>query len=86
MDIERLIKEQKKTQEAIKLLRESDNYDELMGKIQEVDLDFGERPDVSYWDYNGMSETYNAAAAFYIGKAVEFFGKAKHCLAFVENE
>lgn len=86
MDIEKLIKEQKKTQEAIKLLRESDNYDELMKRVPEVGLDIGEDPHVNNWDYEDMSEKYDAAAAFYISKATELFGKAKHCLAFVENE
>ena len=86
MDIEKLIKEQKKTQEAINLLRESDNYDELLKKVQEVKLKYDERTYFDDpWDYEGLSSEYDMLAASYIKKAVESFGKAKYCLEYVKR-
>lgn len=86
MDIEKLIEEQKKIQEAIKLLRESENYDELLKRIPEAKLDYRE---TAYfgdpWDYEGISSDYDMAAARYIKEAVESFGKAKYCLEYVKR-
>ena len=86
MDIEKLIDERKKTQDAIKLLRESDNYDALLKSIPETKLDYQE---TAYfddpWDYEGTSSDYDMAAARYIKEAVESFGKAKYCLEYVKR-
>lgn len=86
MDIEKLVKEQKKTQEAIKLLRESDNYDELLKKIPEVKLKYNASVYFSDpWDYEGTSSEYDMMAAQYIKEAIESFGKAKYCLEYVKR-
>lgn len=86
MDIEKLIEEQKKTQEAIKLLRESDNYDELLKKIPEKRLDYKEAAYFNDpWDYEGTSSDYDMMAARYIKEAIESFGKAKYCLDYVRR-
>ncbi len=87
MDIEKLIEEQKKTREAIELLRSSKTYDELLKEIPEVDLDWRERAmlHIDVWDYEGSSETYDAQAARYIMEAVKSFGKAKVCLSAVKK-
>lgn len=86
MDIEKLIEEQKKNQEAIELLRESDNYDDLLKKVPEKGLDYRE---TAYfddpWDYKGISSEYDMMAARCIKEAVESFGKAKYCLEYVKR-
>lgn len=86
MDVEKLIKEQKKTQEAIKLLRESGSYDELLKNIPEMELNYKE---ITYsghpWDYEGVSSGYDMMAAKYIKEAIESFGKAKYCLEYVKR-
>lgn len=84
--IEKLIEEQKKTQEAIKLLRESDSYDELLKKIPEVELKYDDRIYFNDpWDYEWISSEYDMMAAKYIKKAVESFGRAKYCLEYVKR-
>lgn len=86
MDIDKLIEEQKKTQEAIKLLRESENYDELLKKIPEINVKYDERIFFSDpWDYEGTSSEQDMMAANYIKIAVESFGKAKYCLEYVKK-
>lgn len=86
MDIEKLIEEQKKTQEAIELLRESDNYDELLKKIPEVELKYNESIYFDDpWDYESTSSGYDMMAARYIKEAIESFGKAKYCLEHVKR-
>lgn len=87
MDIEKLIEEQKKTQEAIKLLKESDNYEDLLKNITEVALKPEERIFFKDdpWDYEGISFRYDMMAGGYIKEAVESFGKAKYCLEYVKR-
>lgn len=86
MDIEKLIEEQKKTQEAIKLLRESGSYEELLKDIPEGELDYRETGYFNDpWDYEGTSSDYDMMAAQYIKEAVESFGKAKYCLEYVKR-
>lgn len=87
MDIEKLIEEQKKTQEAIKLLRESDNYEELLKSIPEVELKYDEKMffDGDPWDYEGLSYECDMTATQCIKKAVESFGKAKYYLEYVKR-
>ena len=56
MDIEKLIEEQKKTQEAIKLLRESGSYEELLKNIPEGELDYRETGHFNNpWNYEEIS-------------------------------
>lgn len=87
MDVEKLIEEQKKTREAIELLRNSKTYDELLKNIPEVDLDWREQLmlHIDAWDYDGSSETYDMQAAYYVREAVKNFGKAKVCLSAVKK-
>ena len=86
MDIEKLIEEQKKTQEAIKLLRESGSYEELLKNIPEGELDYRETGHLNNpWDYEEISSDYDMMAAQYIKEAVESFGKAKYCLEYVKR-
>ena len=87
MDIDSLIKEQKKTQEAIRLLRESRTYEELLKEIPKRELDWKEicnEPDP--WDYEESSRYYDMLAATFVEKAVESFGKAKLCLGKVREQ
>lgn len=86
MDIDKLIEEQKKTQEAIKLLRESENYDELLKKIPEIEIKYDEMTLFNDpWDYEKKSSGCYMMAANYIKTAVESFGKAKYCLECVKR-
>lgn len=87
MNIEELVEEQKKTREAIELLRKSKTYEELLEKIPEEELDWREEAmlDIDVWDYDGSSRIYGMQAARHIMEAVKNFGKAKKCLSAVKK-
>ena len=83
MDIEKLIKEQERTREAIGLLRKSKNFEQFFKGIEKGVFEIGEDPTTYFsdWDYKKRSKAYDSAAGYYIKSAYESLSKAKVCLS-----
>ena len=84
--IEKSIEEEKKTQEAIEILKKSPNFRELFENIEEKMPSYRETAlFVDPWDYEKKSLECNIRTARYIKEAIDNLSKAKYYSNYVEK-
>lgn len=86
MDIEQLIKEQKKTQALLEELKGTESFEKFMEKIPETKLDWEDRiPNLDEWNYDEAKNAYDLAAGTALRLVTDNIGKFKTYVKSVDD-